>query len=243
MAASATRDGDDYVINGEKVLVTFAPIADYAIVFAKTDASAGRWGISAFLVDSDTPGYTAHPVEPKMGLRTVPIGRIGLEDCRVQATALLGKPGAGASLFNYSQGWERSLVLAPHLGAMRRLLDQCIEVARNRRRAGVPIGKHQAVSHRIAEMKLRLETARLLLYKTAWLQQNGKANLMEAALTKMYLSECLTQSSMDAIAIHGGEGYLTAAGIERNLRDALGATIYGGTTDLQRNIVAGLLGL
>jgi hypothetical protein len=243
LAASATRDGDDYVINGEKVLVTFAPIADYAIVFAKTDASAGRWGISAFLVDSDTPGYTAHPVEPKMGLRTVPIGRISLEDCRVQATALLGKPGAGASLFNYSQGWERSLVLAPHLGAMRRLLDQCIEVARNRRRAGVPIGKHQAVSHRIAEMKLRLETARLLLYKTAWLQQNGKANLMEAALTKMYLSECLTQSSMDAIAIHGGEGYLTAAGIERNLRDALGATIYGGTTDLQRNIVAGLLGL
>jgi hypothetical protein len=243
MAATAEPDGEDYVINGEKVLVTFAPIADYAIVFAKTDASAGRWGISAFLVDSDTPGYMAHPVEPKMGLRTVPIGRISLKDCRVPATALLGKPGAGASLFNYSQGWERSLVLAPHLGAMRRLLDQCIEVARNRRRAGVPIGKHQAVSHRIAEMKLRLETARLLLYKTAWLQQNGKANLMEAALTKMYLSECLTQSSMDAIAIHGGEGYLTAAGIERNLRDALGATIYGGTTDLQRNIVAGLLGL
>lgn len=243
MAATAEPDGEGYVINGEKVLVTFAPIADYAIVFAKTDASAGRWGISAFLVDNDTPGYMAHPVEPKMGLRTVPIGRISLEDCRVPATALLGKPGAGASLFNYSQGWERSLVLAPHLGAMRRLLDQCIEVARNRRRAGVPIGKHQAVSHRIAEMKLRLETARLLLYKTAWLQQNGKANLMEAALTKMYLSECLTQSSMDAIAIHGGEGYLTAAGIERNLRDALGATIYGGTTDLQRNIVAGLLGL
>ena len=178
-----------------------------------------------------------------MGLRTVPYGRISLQDCRVPAESLLGKPGAGASIFNFIQVWERSLVLAPHLGAMQRLLDQCVAVARNKMRADVPIGKHQAVSHRIANMKLRLETARLLLYKTAWHQQRGISNLMEAALTKIHLSESLAQTSLDAIAIHGGDGYRTAVGIERNLRDAIGATIYSGTSDVQRNIVASLLGL
>ena len=241
--ATAVRDGDGWVLNGEKVLVTLAPIADYAIAFAKTDPAAGRWGISAFLVDADTPGYTAHPVEHKMGLRTVPFGRISLQDCRVAGDAVLGKPGAGASIFSFSQGWERSLVLAPQLGAMERLLDRCREFARGRIRAGVPVGKHQAVAHRIADMKLRLETARLLLYKTAWLQENGKPNLMEAALTKIWLSEAFVESSLGAIAVHGGDGYRTDAAVERNLRDAIGATIYGGTSDIQRNIVAGLLGL
>ncbi|MDJ0698380.1 MAG: acyl-CoA dehydrogenase family protein [Woeseiaceae bacterium] len=243
LSATAVRDGDDYVINAEKRLITFAPIADFAIVFAKTDPDAGNWGVSAFLIDADTSGYHALPVEQKMGLRTVPIGRISLRDCRVPAKALLGKPGSGTGIFNYSQGWERGLVLAPHIGAMQRLLDRCVDIARNRKRAGVPIGKHQAVSHRIANMKLRLETARLLQYKTAWLQQLGKSNLMEAALTKMHLSECLTQSSLEALTIHGGEGYLSEFGVERNFRDAVGATIYCGTSDMQRNIIAGLLGL
>ncbi len=243
LEATAVADGSHYVLNGEKVLVTFAPIADFAIVFAKTQPDAGRWGISAFLVDADTPGYDAHPSEDKMGLRTVPFGRLTFQDCRVPAARLLGKEGAGASIFGHSQGWERSLVLAPQLGAMQRLIDDCVETARKRKRAGVPIGKHQAVSHRIANMVLRLETARLVLYKTAWLQEKGGRNLMEAALTKIHLSECFTESSLDAIAIHGGEGYKTASSLERNLRDALGGTIYGGTVDIQRNIVSGLLGL
>ena len=243
IAATADADGEDFLINGEKSLVTFAPNADFAIVFAKTAPDAGQWGISAFLVDADTPGYTASAPDAMMGLRTAPYGRVLLEGCRVPARSLLGKPGSGASIFSFIQTWERSLVLAPHLGAMQRLLERSVSFARKRKRAGVPIGKHQAVSHRIADMKLRLETARLLLYKTARKQQEGKVDLMDAALTKIYLSECLTRSAQDAIAVHGGDGYLTAAGIERNLRDAIGATIYSGTTDVQRNIVASLLGL
>lgn len=243
LQATAVRDGEHFVLDGEKTLITFAPIADASIVFAKTDPDAGRWGISAFLVEADSPGYTAHPVEDKMGLRTVPFGRITLDGCRVPADALLGKEGAGASIFSFSQGWERSLVLAPQLGAMKRLLEECVDVARTRKRAGVPVGKHQAVSHRIADMRLSLEMAQLLLYKTAWLQQNDRPNLMEAAMAKTFLSEAFVQASLDAIAIHGGEGYKTAAGVERNLRDAIGATIYGGTVDIQRNIIAGLLGL
>lgn len=240
---TAAADGDHFVINGEKTLVAFAPRADFAIVFAKTAPDAGQWGISAFLVDADTPGYVADDADPMMGLRTVPYGRIRLEDCRVPAESLLGKQGAGASIFSFVQMWERSLILAPHLGVMQRLLDQCLAFSRERKRGGTPIGKHQAISHRIAEMKLRLETARLLFYRTARQQQDGGSDLMGAALTKIHLSECLVQSGLDAIAIHGGEGYLTAAGIERNLRDAIGATIYSGTSDVQRNIVASLLGL
>jgi alkylation response protein AidB-like acyl-CoA dehydrogenase len=243
IAATAVEDGDHFLICGEKSLVTFAPIANFAIVFAKTAPDAGQWGISAFVVDADAPGYSASDPDAMMGLRTAPYGRVLLEDCRVPASSLLGKVGAGASIFSFIQLWERSLVLAPHVGAMQRLLDQSLSFARERQRAGVPIGKHQAVSHRIAEMKVRLETARLLLHNTARKQQEGTADLMDAALTKIYLSESLTQSALDAIAIHGGDGYLTAAGIERNLRDALGATIYSGTSDVQRNIVASLLGL
>lgn len=243
IAATAARDGRDFVLNGEKVLVTFAPMSDFAIVFARTDPSAGRWGMSAFLVDADTPGYTAHPLEPMMGLRTIPFGRITLDECRVPEDSLLGKEGAGASIFGFSQGWERSLILAPQLGAMERLLEECIHTARHRIRGGIPIGRHQAVSHRIADMKLRLETARLLLYKTAWLQGNGQPNLMEAALTKVHLGEVFVQSSLEAIAVQGGEGYTVGSGVERNLRDAIGGTIYGGTLDIQRNIVSGLLGL
>ena len=241
--ATAVLDGDHYVLNGEKVLITFGPIADFAIVFAKTRPEAGRWGLSAFLVDADTPGYTAHPAEAKMGLRTVPFGRLSLEDCRVPRAGLLGKEGAGASIFSYSQEWERSLVLAPQVGAMERLLEDCVNTARKTRRAGTAIGKHQAVAHRVANMRLRLETTRLLLYKTAWLQQSGGRNLMEAALAKIHLAECFSESSLDAIAIHGGAGYKTQSGIERNLRDSVGGLIYGGTVDIQRNIVSGLLGL
>ena len=111
LAATAVRDGDDYVINAEKILITFAPIADFAIVFAKTDPDAGSWGVSAFLVDADTPGYNALPVEQKMGLRTVPIGRISLQDCRVPASSMLGKTGSGTGIFNFSQGFLDDLQL------------------------------------------------------------------------------------------------------------------------------------
>ena len=243
IATTAVADGDDFLISGEKTLVTFAPVANFAIVFAKTAPDAGQWGISAFLVDADTPGYEAGAPDAMMGLRTAPYGRVQLQDCRVPASSLLGNAGAGASIFSYIQLWERSLVLAPHVGAMQRLLERSISFARERKRAGAPIGKHQAVSHRIADMKLRLETSRMLLYRTARRQQEGTADLMDSALTKICLSENLTRTALDAIAIHGGDGYLTEAGVERNLRDAIGATIYSGTSDVQRNIVASLLGL
>jgi len=241
--ARAVRDGDDWVLEGEKIFIGFAPRAEVCVVFARTDPEAGRWGISAFLVEADTPGYAVEPAPEHVGLRRVPPGRITLEGCRIPADRLLGREGAGAGIFNLHASWERSMVLAPQLGAMKRQLEACVEVARTRTRAGTPIGKHQAVSHRIADMKLRLELARLLFYRTARLLEEGHSATLETALTKTFLSEAFVQSSQDAIAVHGGAGYQAATGLGRDLRDALGATIYAGTMDIQRNIIAGLLGL
>ncbi|HUE84741.1 MAG TPA: acyl-CoA dehydrogenase family protein [Vicinamibacterales bacterium] len=138
---------------------------------------------------------------------------------------------------------ERCCILASQLGAMERQLQRAIDYARSRHQFGHPIGRFQSVSNRVADMKLRIETARLLLYKVAWLVERGQPAMMEAALLKLYLSEAFVESGMDAVRIHGGIGYLSGPGVERDLRDAIGGVIYAGTSDIQRNIVARLLGL
>jgi alkylation response protein AidB-like acyl-CoA dehydrogenase len=230
-------------LNGRKCLITMAPLADVALVFATTNPAAGKWGISAFLVERGTPGFRAEPMQQKMGLRTVPIGELAFEDCTVPESSRLGPEGAGVSISQHSLEVERCCILASQLGAMERQLARAVEHARSRHQFGQSIGKFQSVSNRLADMKLRIETARLLLYKVAWLVDRGTPAMMEAALLKLYLSEAFVESGLDAIRIHGGEGYLSAAGIERDLRDAIGGVIYAGTSDIQRNIVARLLGV
>jgi alkylation response protein AidB-like acyl-CoA dehydrogenase len=243
LETSATKDGDDFILNGEKCMITLSPVADVALIFAVTDPKAGQWGLSAFLVDTKTEGCLVSSNRPKMGLRTVPFGNITLTNCRVPARQMLGAEGSASSIFNTSQTWERCLVIAPQLGAMQRLIDTCVAFAKTRIRAGHPIGKYQAVSHRLADMRIRLETSRLLLYKSAYLLDTGKHSVVEAAMAKTHISEAFVQTCQDAIAIHGGAGYLTESELERQLRDALGATIYGGTVDVQRNIIASMLGV
>ena len=139
--------------------------------------------------------------------------------------------------------YERCCILASQIGAMERQLEVAVQYAKNHTRFSQPIGKFQSVSNRIADMKMRIETARLLLYKVAWLKQEGKPAMLDAALLKLYLSECFVESSFDAIRIHGGHGYMTDNGVERDLRDAIGGVLYAGTSDIQRNIIASLLGL
>lgn len=243
LQGTATQADDGFRLNAEKHLVTFAPIADFAIVFASEDPGAGRWGLSAFLVEADTPGYDASAQQAKMGLRTVPIGQIKLTDCDIRADQRLGGKGAGASVFNTTQETERSFILAPQVGAMERQLNEVVDFARERKQFGQSIGRFQSVSNRITEMKLRLETSRLLLYQTAWLRDQDRPNMLEAALTNIHLAETFVDSSLDAIRIRGGRGYLSEYEIERDARDAVGATLYGGTTDIQRMIVARMLGL
>jgi alkylation response protein AidB-like acyl-CoA dehydrogenase len=243
MSMRAERRGDEYVLDGSKCLVSLAPIADVIIVFANTNPARGKWGVSAFVVERRTPGLRAGPMQHKMGLRTVPIGTLHFEGCVIPASARLGPEGAGVSIANHSLEVERCCILASHLGAMERQLQRAIAYARSRHQFGLAIGKFQSVSNRVADMKLRIETARLLLHRVAWLVQLGKPAVMEAALLKLYLSEAFVESGMDAIRIHGGIGYLSETGVERDLRDAIGGVLYAGTSDIQRNIVARLLGL
>lgn len=243
MSATAVRRGDGYVLNGTKTFVSNAPVADLFLVFATTNRAKGFLGITAFLIDKGQPGLgVGKPIE-KMGLRTAPYSEVILDGCELPASARLGNEGNGGTIFKHSMGWERSCILASHVGAMERQLDACVEYAKSRQQFGQPIGKNQGVSSMLVDMKLRLETSRLLLYHAGWLRAQGQEAVQEVALAKLYLSECFVQSSLQAIQIHGGYGYSTESGIERDLRDALGGRIYSGTSEIQRDIVARSMGL
>lgn len=243
MTTTAVPSEGGYCLNGHKHYVSLAPVADLAMVFASTDPTAGKWGVSAFLVDLKSDGVTVGQNREKMGLRTVPFGDITFNDCFVPTDHLLGAEGSGIGLSSSFLEWERCCILASQIGAMEWQLETVIKFARKRKQFGQSIGKFQSVANRAVDMKLRLETARLLLYKVAWLKQNDMPAMTEAALLKLYLSECFVESSLDAIRTHGAKGYLSESEIERDLRDAIGGTIYAGTSDIQRNIVARLIGL
>jgi alkylation response protein AidB-like acyl-CoA dehydrogenase len=243
MRTRVERAGDDYLLNGTKLYITNAPVADVVLVFAAHPGRPRQAGISAFLVDKGTPGFTVSRSLDKMGLRTSPMGEVVLADCLVPAGKRLGPEGAGTAIFNSSMGWERSCILASALGAMQRQLETCVSYARTRRQFGQAIGKFQGVADKVADMYLRLEAARLLVYQAAWLAQQGKSAAAEAAAAKLFTSEAWVQSSLDAIQIHGAYGYMKEAGIERDLRDAVAGTIYSGTSEIQRVILSAMLGL
>jgi len=236
-------DDGSYRLDGTKAWVTLGPVCDVVIVFATTDQSLGRWGITAFVVHANLPGIDRGPTETKSGLHNSPFCMIHLDNCVVAPEAVLGAVGAGGGIFAAAVEAERAFLYAAQLGSMERTLDSTIDRARSRLQFGKPIGAFQAVSHRIAEMKLRLETSRLLIYKAAVLADRGQAVTMAAALAKLQVSEAAVDSALDAVRIFGAEGYTQAAGIEIELRDAVGGLAYSGTSDIQRNIVAGLLGV
>jgi alkylation response protein AidB-like acyl-CoA dehydrogenase len=213
------------------------------LVFAAHPGRPKMAGVSAFLVEKGTPGFTVTRALGKMGLRTSPMGEVVLDGCRVPAGRRLGPEGAGTAVFSSSMAWERSCILASALGAMQRQLEECTRYARTRRQFGQPIGKFQAVSNKVADMYLRLEAARLLVYQAAWLAQQGRPALAEAAAAKLFTSEAWVASSLDAVQLHGAYGYMKESGIERDLRDAVAGTIYSGTSEIQRVILARMLGL
>ncbi|MEM9546191.1 MAG: acyl-CoA dehydrogenase family protein [Bacteroidota bacterium] len=243
METTATKVDGGYVLNGKKHLITLAPLADIALIFASTNPKLGKWGISAFIVESNFEGFEALPVQAKMGLRTVPIGQFIFKDCFVPESNRLGKEGAGFGIISHSLEYDRCCILASHLGAMERQLEDSIAYIKERKQFGQKIGSFQSVSNRIADMKLRLETSRLLLYKTAWKKQSGSSAMMEASLLKLHLGESFVHSSLDAMRSMGGRSFLEENEIERDMRDSIGGLLYAGTSDIQRNIIARLLGL
>jgi L-prolyl-PCP dehydrogenase len=243
MRTRAVREGNHYVLTGTKTFVTNGPVADVAVVYATVDPKLGATGITAFIVERGTPGVTVSRPFDKMGLRTSPMAELVFDECRVPVANRLGREGRGAQVFECSMEWERGCILATCLGAMRRQLEDCIAHARSRKQFGRAIGKFQSVANKIVDMKVRLDTCRPLVYRIGWLKDRDQTAMQEAAIAKLYVSECYVKSSLDAIQIFGGYGYMTDQGIERDLRDAVGSTIYSGTNEIQRNIIASSLGL
>jgi alkylation response protein AidB-like acyl-CoA dehydrogenase len=243
MKSTARRDGDSYVIDGTKCFITNAPVADLFLIYAKTAPDRGFLGVSAFLVPRDTRGLTVTPEHAKTGLRTSPWGTLQMDELRVPVSARVGPEGSGAALFGDSMIWERGCLFAYYVGAMDRTLGRCIEHARSRRQFGSKLGSFQSVSNRIIDMKLRLETSRLLLYRAGELHRQGKRVDEAVALSKLWISEAALQSGLDAVHIFGGSGMSMDTGVDALMRDALPARVFSGTSEMQRAVVARLLGL
>lgn len=243
LSTKAEQLEDHFILNGSKTFITNGPIADLFVVFAATQPQRGFAGISAFLVERNASGLSVGEPLAKMGLRTAPMSELHFSNLAVPADQMLGVPGGGMAVFNTSMDWERSFILASAVGTMQRQVERCIQRARTREQFGQAIGKFQSVSNKVVDMKVRLETARLLLYQLAWLRGRGKTTNMESATAKLYISECFVQSSLDALQLHGGYGYLTDQELERDVRDAVASRIYSGTSEMQRRIVARRLGL
>jgi hypothetical protein len=244
MRTAARPDGAGWRISGTKMFISNGPVADVMLVYAVTDAAkAFHGGITAFLVERGAAGFEATGKIEKMGLRTSPLGELVFDDVYVAGDAVLGGVGGGGPIFTQSMDWERVLLFASHIGTMERLVERSIQYARTRTQFGQPIGKFQGLSHRIADAKVRLETARLLVYRAAWQLGRSRSATLDAAMAKLYVSEALVQTALDAVQVFGGYGFTTEYEVERALRDSVGSTLYSGTSEMQRNIIARWLGL
>src|SRR5687767_11669806 len=209
MATRATPKDGGFLINGTKTFISNGPIADVVVVFAVTNPEKGYYGgITAFLVDKGTPGFQPSQQYHKMGLRTAPLGELVFEDCFVRNDAILGAVGSGSGIFTHAMDWERTCLFASHVGAIERLLDTSIKYASSRKQFGQSIGKFQGISHPIADMKVRLEAARLLIYKAASRLDRTKIVSLDASIAKLFVSESLLKVALDTVQIHGGYGYM-----------------------------------
>lgn len=239
----AERQGDCYVLNGTKMFVTNAPEADLILAFATVDRDQGMWGITAFLVESGAEGLSIGGKIEKMGLTTSPMAEVIFDECRIPAENRLGDEGQGGPIFNHSMGWERACILATDVGAMERQLETSLRYVKERRQFGKRIGDFQLVASRLVDMKLRLETAKLLLYRAAWAQSEGSGDALYGALAKLYISDAAVASALDAIHVHGGYGYMKEFEVERDLRNMIGGKLYSGTSEIQRLMIARHMGL
>ena len=234
----AERDGDTWVLNGTKQFITTGKHAQLAIVFAVTDKSAGKKGISCFLVPTDTPGYIVSRIEEKMGQHCSDTATIVFEDCRIPAENILGEEGQGykIALSNLESG--RIGIAAQSVGMARAALDSAIEYANERKAFGVELVQHQAVAFRLADMATQIEAARQLILHAASLKDAGQPCLKEASMAKLFASTMAERVCSDAIQIYGGYGYVNDFPVERIYRDVRVRQIYEGASDIQRLLIA-----
>jgi len=235
----AVKKGDRFILNGSKIFITNGPIGRVFVTIAVTDKSKGPFGISAFIVESTFKGFSVSRKLDKLGNRTSPTGELIFEDCEVPEENLLGPLDMGfAEVVKYIFMWERSCLLAPAIGSMEAGIRRCLEYARDRIQFKKPILKFQAIQKKLVEMKMNLEAARQLVYRVAWLLDRGIPALVEASLAKLFVSEAVIKQSYESLQIFGGYGYIKDFPVEKGYRDARLATIGGGTSEIQKSIIA-----
>ena len=234
----ATRDGGDYVLDGRKVFVTNGREADTALVFAQTDKSQGHRGISAFLVDKGTAGFTVVKTEDKLGIRASDTAELLFEGCRVPAAHRLGDEGQGFRIALATLDGGRIGIAAQALGIAAGAYELSVTYARERKSFGVPIGQHQMVQWMVADMATAIEAARMLTWRAAWLKDTGAEFGPAAAMAKLWASQAAMKVATDAVQVHGGYGFIKEYQVERYFRDAKITQIYEGTSEIQKLVIA-----
>lgn len=242
MRCKAIKSNGNFVLNGSKTFISNSSIAGLVLTYALTNPEKGFYGgVSAFLVEKEK--FKKGSVFSKMGLESCPLGEIIFDECILTSDSLLGIEGSGAVIFNNSMEWERICMAGIHLGAMQRVLDKTLEFVKTRKSRGQSISGYQSVSHALADMTTSLEVAKMYAYKCAWLLDNRKSAGKEAAICKLFVSNSVKDFMLKTMQIYGGYGYIKDYGIEQEVRDALAATIYSGTSEIQKNIIAANLGI
>ncbi|MDZ7698686.1 MAG: acyl-CoA dehydrogenase family protein [Deltaproteobacteria bacterium] len=242
MSTRAEKRGNAYVLNGNKMFITNGPVADVAVVYAKTGKDLKHAGISAFVVEKGTPGFSAGKNLQKMGVRTSHTSELIFEDCKIPQENLIGQEGAGFLMAMQTVEWDRSALLAPFVGGITYVLDKAVRYARERYQFGRPIGRFQAIKHKLADIKIFIEAARTLCYRIAWCKDQGRPlNHLEAAVAKLFIGDWGLHPANDAMLVFGGYGYCHEYEVERCFRDSRLAPIGGGTSDIQKKIISKLI--
>jgi len=237
---TAARDGDSYILNGTKIFITNGDVCDMVLVFASVP-ELGERGMTAFLVDAETPGYSKGKKYDKLGMRAATNADQVLEDCRVPAANRLGDEGRGMRIFLELIDHGRIGIAAQALGVTRAILERAVEYAKNRKQFGAAIASYQAIGWRLADMYTELEAARLLTYQAAWLVDSGQPFRTQAAMAKLYATELVMRASTLGIQVFGGYGYMMDSPMQRYFRDAKLTEIYEGTSEVQRMVISAAL--
>lgn len=237
MQTTAKKEGDDYVLNGNKVWITNGGEADIYVVFAKTDESAKHRGISAFIVEKDIPGLTFGKTEEKLGIRSSLTAEMIFDQCRIPKQNILGNEGEGFTIAMRTLDGGRSGIAAQAVGISQGSLDHAIQYAKERKQFGKSIAENQGVSFKLADMATETEAARLLTYRAAWLESNGHDYGIASAMAKLYASDAAMRHAVEAVQIFGGYGYTKDYPVERFMRDAKITQIYEGTNEIQRLVI------
>ena len=242
LSTRAMKRGDQYILNGNKMFITNGPIADVAVIYAKTDKDLQHAGISAFVVEKGAKGFTAGKPLIKMGVRTSHTSELIFQDCAIPSENLIGQEGAGFLMAMQTVEWDRSTLMAPFVGGITYVLSKCIRYAQERYQFGRPIAQFQAIKHKLADIKIFVEAARSLIYRIAWCKDQGRPlNHLEAAVAKLFVGDWSLRPSNDAMVLFGGYGYCHEYEVERCFRDSRLAAIGGGTSEIQKKIISKLI--